>query len=365
MKDRDSDETYMREALRLAQRGRGFVDPNPMVGAVIVRKGRIIARGYHRAVGHPHAEIEAFSKVRGATKGATLYVNLEPCCHFGRTPPCTDALIRAKIARIVCATRDPNRTARGGLEKLRRAGIDVSTGILKKEARELNEAFFTFHEKRRPFVALKFATSLDGKLATRTRDSKWITSTRARAYARRLRGTYQAVIVGVETVITDDPHLGARAKALPDPLRIILDSTLRTPTSARVLRDPHVIIVTTKSASPRKKKLLQDHGIRFLTLEGDRIRPKQLLASLRTMNVASVLVEGGGAVLGSFIDAGVVDKVYAFYAPILIGGEKAVVISGLGTDAVANALRFQKPSIRRFGDTVLIVASTRLHRATP
>ncbi len=362
MEKEHPDESSMRKALRLAEKGRGSVNPNPMVGAVIVKKGRIIARGYHRASGMPHAEIEALSAVGGYAKGATLYVNIEPCAHFGRTPPCTDAIIRAKIGRVVCAVRDPNPIARGGVEALQRAGIRVSVGTLKKEARELNEAFFTFHEKRRPFVALKYAASLDGKLATRTGDSKWITNEQARAHARRLRGTYQAVIVGVETVIADDPHLGARTKGLPDPLRIILDSTLRTPMNARVLRDSHVVIATTKRASARKKELLQSRGIRVLTFAGSHIPPRQLLAELRKMNVVSVLVEGGGRVLGNFIDTGIVDKVYAFYGPILIGGEKAVTIGGRGAGRIADSLRFKKLSLHRFGDTVLIATSTHSRR---
>ncbi len=358
MKNSKSDEDYMRETLRLAEMGRGFVNPNPMVGAVIVRKGRVVARGYHRISGGSHAEIEALSNVRGNAAGTTLYVNLEPCCHFGRTPPCTDALIRAKIARIVCATRDSNKTARGGLEKLRRAGIDVSIGSLKKEARDLNESFFTFHERQRPFVALKFAASLDGKLATRSGDSKWITSKPARAHARRLRGSYQAVVVGVETVMADDPHLGARIKKLPDPLRVILDSTLRISLKAQVLRDSHVIIATTKRASALKKKLLERRGIRVLTCGDNHIAPRQLLASLKQLNIISVLVEGGGAVLGSFIDAGFVDKVYAFYAPILIGGENAVSIGGHGAGRIATALHLSHTSVESFGSTVLITAST-------
>ncbi len=352
----DFDEFYMRETLRLAQRGRGFVNPNPMVGAVIVKNKRIIARGYHRASGMPHAEIEALKKAGKRAEGATLYANLEPCCHFGKTPPCTDAIIRANIGRVICAARDPNRIARGGIERLLRAGIDVSVGLLEKEARTLNEAFYTFHEKNRPFVALKFATSLDGKLATRTGDSKWITNETARAYARSLRGEYHAVLVGIETVLADNPHLGARTKNLPDPLRIVLDSTLRIPMDAQILRDGNVIVATTLSAPTQKKNLLEKRGVRVLTFRGTRISPKDLLASLQKMNVISVLVEGGGAVLGSFIDAGIADKVYAFYAPILIGGENATTVGGRGAPSIATALHFKKFSTKRFDDTVLIIS---------
>ena len=359
---RRSDEAFMREALRLAKKGVGSVNPNPMVGAVIVRGGRIIARGYHRGFGHPHAEIEALRAAKGNAKGATLYVNLEPCRHFGKTPPCTDAIIRAKIGRVVCGMRDPNTAARGGIEILKRSGIKVSVGTLASVARDLNEAFVTFHEKRRPFVALKYAASLDGKLAARTGDSQWITGESARAYARRLRGAHQALVVGVETIIADDPHLGARTKTLPDPLRVVLDSTLRIPLRAAVLRDTNVIIATTKRASEKKMNVLEKRGMRVITFPGEYISPTKLLAALHAMNVVSVLVEGGGAVLGSFIDTGVVDKVYAFYAPILIGGKDAVAVGGHGAVRVADALRFKKSSIHRFNDTILIIGSIRAHR---
>ncbi len=357
MKRSRSEESFMREALHIAKKGEGWTNPNPMVGAIIVKNGKIVGKGYHKKAGLPHAEIEALNDAGPRARGATLYVNLEPCRHFGRTPPCTDAIIKAGICNVVSATRDPNRAAHGGIEKLRRAGVGVSVGILKEEARDLNETFFTFHEKQRPFVALKFAVSLDGKLATRTGDSKWITNERARAYARRLRGVYQAVLVGVETVIVDRPHLGVRAGGLRDVLRIVLDSRLRIPLSARVLRDPHVVIATTAHAPARKKKILLRRGISVLTFAGTRISPKQLLAALRKMNVISVLVEGGGAVLGSFIDEGLADKVYAFYAPILIGGESAVVIGGQGVGRISDTLHLAQVSVCYFGDNTLITGS--------
>ncbi len=350
-----TDESFMRETLRLAEKGAGLTNPNPMVGAILVRAGRVIARGYHHAAGKPHAEIEALLAAGGRANGATLYVNLEPCRHSGRTPPCVDVIIRAGISRVVCAARDPNPVARGGADKLRRAGINVSIGVLSKEARDLNETFFTFHEKKRPFVALKFAASLDGKLATYARDAKWITNEKARAYARRLRGTYQAIVVGIETVIADNPNLGARTKGMHDPLRIILDSRLRIPLTAHVLRDTNVLIATTRRASKRKIALLEQRGIRVYTFKDTRISPRHLLATLRKMNITSVLVEGGGGILGSFIDAEMVDKVYAFYAPILIGGKKAITIGGSGTRYITDAIRFRELSLCRFGDNLLII----------
>lgn len=348
-------EVFMRECLRLAEKGRGFVNPNPMVGAVVVKNGRIIGRGYHKRLGSAHAEIEALRKAGARAAGATLYVSLEPCCHFGKTPPCTDAIIHAKIRRVICAVRDPNSVARGGADMLRRAGIEVFVGVIERAARDLNEAFFTLHEKRRPFVALKFAASLDGKLATRTGDSKWITNAKARAYARQLRGEYQAVLVGINTVLKDDPHLGVRAGGKRDPLRIILDSRLQIPLKSIVLRDSNVLVVTTNRASRRKKRMLEARGVNVYVMSGSHISIKELLRVLRERQILRVLVEGGGEVLGSFIDAKVADKVYAFYAPILIGGKRSASIGRAGARSMQNAMRLRDTSVEYFGDNILIV----------
>lgn len=352
-----SDEVFMRECLRLAAKGRGRVEPNPMVGAVVVKNGKIVGKGYHRRFGAAHAEIEALRLAGARAAGATLYVNLEPCAHFGKTPPCVDAIIKADVRRVVCATRDPNTVARGGIEKLRRVGIAVSIGCMGKEARELNEAFFTFHEKNRPFVALKFAASFDGKLGTRTGDSKWITNEKARAFARKLRGEYQAVLVGINTVLKDDPHLGARARGKRDPLRVILDSRLRIPLKSKVLRDSNVLVVTTNRASKRKKRMLEARGPTVYVMQGQHISIKELFRVLRERHIINVLVEGGGEVLGSFIDAKVDDKVYAFYAPILIGGARSLTINGRGVRTLADAHRFKKIFIEHFTNDVLVIGS--------
>jgi len=348
------EEAFMRAALRLAKKGAGHVNPNPMVGAVIVKRGKIIGKGYHKKAGLPHAEIDALNQAGMQARGATLYTNLEPCCHFGRTPPCADAIAAAGMRRVVCAARDPHNIARGGIEKLRRAGLQVSVGMLEKEARDLNEAFFTFHKKQRPFVALKYAASLDGKLATRTGDSKWITNKEARAFARNLRGQYQAVIVGVNTVLCDNPHLGTRAKGKKDPLRIILDSELRIPLDSDVLRDANVIIATTQHARKSGRADLEKRGITVLSFRGKTIPLPALLAELRKREVVSILVEGGGEIIGSFLDAKIVDKIYAFYAPLLIGGRHAVGIGGHGIQEIRSAPRFSAISVRRFGDNILI-----------
>src|SRR3989338_4579458 len=296
-----TDTKYLTLTLELAEKGRGRTFPNPMVGAVVVNRGRIVGQGYHRKAGSAHAEVEALAAAGARARGATLYVNLEPCNHWGRTPPCVDAIIAGKIKRVVCCTRDPHKAARGGVEKLKRAGIAVSVGGLEQEARDLNEAFFTFHEMLRPFVAIKFAASLDGKIATRTGDSKWITNRRARAYARALRGCYQAILVGINTVLKDDPHLGVRIKNRPDPLRVILDSTLRIPLKSKVLRDTNVLIFTTKRASTEKKRLLIERGVDVVEV-GSRINVKALMRELYKRGITSVLIEGGGEVLGSFVN---------------------------------------------------------------
>ncbi len=355
---RARDEMFMDEALKLGAMGVGWTNPNPMVGAVIVREGKIIGRGYHRKAGGAHAEIEALAGAGRNARGATLYVNLEPCSHFGKPPPCTEAIINAGIKRVVCSAIDPNPQVQGrGITRLKQFGIKVSTGARKAEARALNEAFFVFHEKRRPFVALKFAMSLDGKLASRTGDSKWITGKEARRFARDLRGAHQAILVGVNTVIRDNPHLGARMKGKKDPLRIIVDSHLRIPPHAKVLRDTNVIIATTAGTPKSQIKNLEKRGIRVLTFKGAHVPIRKLLAELRKQEIISVFVEGGGEVLGSFIDAKIADKAYIFCAPLLVGGTDAHSIGGKGVATIVQALRFKRVSLKTFGDDVLITAT--------
>ncbi|MDP3965894.1 MAG: bifunctional diaminohydroxyphosphoribosylaminopyrimidine deaminase/5-amino-6-(5-phosphoribosylamino)uracil reductase RibD [bacterium] len=353
-----ADERFMSEALKLAEKGIGRTSPNPMVGAVVVKGGKIIGRGYHRKAGVAHAEIEALAAAGRSARGATLYVNLEPCAHFGKTPPCVEAIINAGIKRVVCSAIDPNPQVQGrGIARLKQFGISVSVGVKKAEARVLNEAFFVFHEKKRPFVALKFAMSLDGKLAARTGDSKWITGEKARSFARDLRGNYQAILVGVNTVIRDNPHLGARKRGMKDPLRIILDSHLRIPLRARVLRDANVIIAATSRAPRAKIQKLEKRGIRVLVFKGIRVSIPKLLAELRKREIISVFVEGGGEVLGSFIDAKIADKAYVFCAPLLVGGAGAHSVGGKGVEKIAQALRFKTMSVKSLGGDVLFIIS--------
>lgn len=355
-----ADDWYIRQTLKLAKKAAGWTNPNPMVGAIIVKKGKIIGQGHHHRVGLPHAEIEALHSAKESVKGSTLYVNLEPCSHYGRTPPCVDALLTSGINKVVCSTLDPNPHVHGkGVTALRKAGIDVSVGLLEKETRSLNEAFFTFHEKKRPFVAIKFAASLDGAIATKTGDSKWITSEKARRVARTLRSNYQAVLVGIHTVLQDNPHLGSQTKRGKDPLRIIIDPLLKIPFAAHVLRDTNVLIMTTARANDKKRRLLEEKGMQMSIFQGGLIRIDDLLSDLYKRNIISVFVEGGGETIGHFVDALLVDRVYAFYEPIVIGGTTSIhAVGGQGVATIAKSLRFTAPTITRIGTTFLATAAT-------
>lgn len=355
--DQIQDQFFLRETLKLAKKGMGWTNPNPMVGAILVKDGKIIGKGYHKQAGFPHAEIEVLRGTKKSIRGATLYVNLEPCSHLGRTPPCTDAIIKSGIARVVCSTLDPNSKVNGnGVAMLRKAGIEVSIGFLEDQARMLNEAFFTFHTKKRPFIALKFASSLDGKIATKIGDSKWITNEKARQFARGLRGQYQAVLIGVNTVIQDDPHLGIRVRGKKDPLRIIIDPKLRIPLQSQVLRDKNVLLVTTSQVHDKKFRQLEQKNINILRFSDKQMLLRNLLTYLREKEIISLLVEGGSKTLGFFVDEKLFDKVYAFYAPIIIGGEKAKSsIEGKGIDNLKAAIHLKNISFKKFNDNFLMI----------
>lgn len=356
-----NDLNFLKETLKLAKKGIGWVNPNPMVGAIIVKNGTIIGKGYHKKAGAPHAEIEALNAVTADPKGATIYVNLEPCSHYGKTPPCVDAIIKAKITKVVCCTNDPNPLVKGkGLKKLEEQGILISAGMLQKEARELNEIFFTFHEKKRPFIALKFAASLDGKIATAAGDSKWITNEKSRKFARILRSQYQSILVGSNTIIKDNPHLGTRMNGKKEPVRIILDSRLRIPFDSLVLRDNNVIIATTTNAAIAKKNILKEKGIEILEFDKKILLP-ELLHELAKREITSCFVEGGSRILGSFVDAKLADRVYAFHAPMIIGGEKAIpAVGGNGADIIADSIQLNRVSFKRLGDNLLTMGLVEL-----
>jgi len=316
-------------ALALARRGEGTTDPNPMVGAVVVRDGRIAGLGFHERPGAPHAEAVALAAAGPLAQGATLYVNLEPCDHYGRTPPCTQAIVRSGIRRVVAAIEDPDPRVRGrGFAALRAAGIQVEVGLRADEARELNEPFLKYAATGRPFVLLKAAVSLDGRIATSTGSSRWITGRLARAAVHRLRARYPAIMVGAGTALADDPELTARTEppAPRQPLRVVVDSRARLPISARMLRAPGTTVVaTTPLAPPERVRALEEAGAEVLTLPSSagRVDLPALLDALGRRGITGVLLEGGSTLNGAMLAQGLVDKVMFFVAPMLIGGQRA------------------------------------------
>jgi diaminohydroxyphosphoribosylaminopyrimidine deaminase/5-amino-6-(5-phosphoribosylamino)uracil reductase len=355
----------MRRALRLA--ARGYTPPNPMVGCVIVRDGQIVGEGFHPLAGQPHAEVFALRAAGELARGATVYVTLEPCSHFGRTPPCARALIEAGVGRVIAAVVDPHEKVAGrGLAELRAAGIPAEAGLLEAEARRLNEAFFHFHATRRPFVTLKAAMTLDGKIATRTGDSRWITGEKARAHVHQLRARAGAILCGVGTVLADDPLLTARlpkhAGGAPrQPLRIVLDPTLRTPPDsalARTSRESPVLIVAAEQADATRARRLTDAGVEILRLPPSSdggLDLAALLEELGRREIISLLVEGGGRTHAAFLSAGLVQRVHWFIAPKLVGGAEAPTpLEGAGIARMAEAVALREVTLRRFGDDVLL-----------
>jgi diaminohydroxyphosphoribosylaminopyrimidine deaminase/5-amino-6-(5-phosphoribosylamino)uracil reductase len=333
----------MHRALELAERGRGLVEPNPLVGAVVVvRDGRVIGEGWHERFGQAHAEINALAAPGDAARGATLYVTLEPCCHQGKTPPCTGAVLRAGIRRVVAAMLDPFPQVAGqGVALLRKAGVEVEVGVEEAAARRLNAPYLKLVQTGRPYVHAKWAMSLDGKIATRTGDSKWISSEASRKPVHELRGRMDAVIVGIGTALADDPRLTSRPPGPRTPTRIVLDSRGRLPLSsqmAKTARETATLVVTAGA----KADQLRAQGCEVLALECGSSRPEvgALLDELGRRGMTNILVEGGGAVLGSFFDAHAVDEVHVFLAPILLGGAGAKsAVDGSGVERVADALR--------------------------
>jgi diaminohydroxyphosphoribosylaminopyrimidine deaminase / 5-amino-6-(5-phosphoribosylamino)uracil reductase len=357
------DHRFMKMALRLAAKGSGLVSPNPMVGAVVVQEGQVVGRGWHRRYGEPHAEVMSLEDAGNLARGATLYVTLEPCNHHGLTPPCTEAILAAGVDRVVAAAPDPNRrVSGGGAAFLRARGVQVEMGLLGEKARRLNEAWFHWVETERPWVIAKAACSLDGKIATRSGDSQWLTGEEARRLGHRLRHACDAILVGVGTVLADDPALTARVprRRTKDPIRVILDSRLRLPTTARVLHldSPAPTWIITTSAAPRDKiRTLEDLGATVLVVSEDqgRVDLESLMGELGCREVQSLLVEGGAEVLGSFFDQGLVDKFYFFYAPKFLGGQQALsVIGGAGVDRLAKAPQARDITLGRLGPDFLV-----------
>jgi diaminohydroxyphosphoribosylaminopyrimidine deaminase/5-amino-6-(5-phosphoribosylamino)uracil reductase len=367
------DLAFMRKAFRLAGRGYGQTSPNPMVGAVLVKAGKVIGEGWHHRAGEPHAEIEALrdaQRKNASTKGATLYVTLEPCCTHGRTPPCTDAIKAAGIKRVVVAAVDPNPAhASRGFRILKSAGIRVTTGVLADEATRLNEAFNHWIVHRTPFVTVKAAMTLDGKIATASGESKWITGPEARAEGMRLRAGADAILVGVNTVLADDPSLTARNVqcSMPDAQcprlrRIVLDSQARTPKRAKVASDEFAslttIVVGTDAPEIRVNALAKRVKVIHAPLRGGRIDLRWLLRRLGKENVTSLLVEGGGEVNASFLLGGFAQRVVFFYAPKILGGrDSRKAVAGDGARNLAGTLTLRDVEWRRVGDDLMMTAT--------
>lgn len=340
----------MAAALALARRGLGTVWPNPAVGCVIVRGGRIAGRGWTQPGGRPHAETEALRRAGAAAQGADVYVTLEPCAHEGQTPPCADALIAAGVARVFAAVQDPDpRTAGQGIAKLEAAGIEVRTGLAEAEARAVNAGFLMTQEQGRPRVTLKIASTLDGRIATEAGESKWITGPEARRRGHLFRARHDAIVVGIGTVLADDPSLDCRIAGLEDrsPVPVVLDSALRTPAASRLLRRPAWIV-----ASDKAEGTLESPGLEILRV-ADTADLNEILALLASRGITRLLVEGGGQVHASFLRAGLVDRVAWFRAGSVIGGAGRGAIGSLALDALEAAPRFERESLVACGNDTL------------
>ncbi|MCK4660325.1 MAG: bifunctional diaminohydroxyphosphoribosylaminopyrimidine deaminase/5-amino-6-(5-phosphoribosylamino)uracil reductase RibD, partial [Phycisphaerae bacterium] len=359
-----SDHKHMKRALQLARRGQGRVEPNPMVGCVLVKRGRVVGEGYHRRFGQAHAEVEALHRAGHHARGATAYVTLEPCCHQGKTPPCTKALVEAGVECVVIAMRDPFPEVDGrGIRRLRRAGLCVIVGLLEGQARELNAAFLTLVTHKRPYTILKWAQSIDGKIATRTGDSRWISSPQARKLVHRLRSRVDGILVGVGTVLADNPRMTARGTRLRrTATRIVLDRRLRIPLQAEVVitagEIPTLVLTSPEALAGRsaKARRLRHAGVELLECK-TRDGLVDLHAGLRELGkrrFTNLLVEGGGTVIGSFLDGRLADEAMVFVSPRLIGGDQAIdACRGGGVGCVEDASLFSRVKLTTVGTDLL------------
>jgi diaminohydroxyphosphoribosylaminopyrimidine deaminase/5-amino-6-(5-phosphoribosylamino)uracil reductase len=357
-------EFFMKKALALAKKGQGYTSPNPMVGAVIVKDGEVKGKGYHQAVGQAHAEVNAIEDAGSQAKGATLYVNLEPCNHTGRTPPCTRKILEAGIKRVVVALEDPNTIAGGGSVFLKQNGIEVIAGVCENQAARLNEAFLKYVNSKTPFVTIKCAATLDGRIATRTGDSRWVTGEKARRHVHRLRHAVDAILVGIGTIHADNPSLTTRLDSNKgvDPIRIVLDTHLSISPDAKILKlnsNSDTILVTGNTVSEAQKKKVAKNRVRFLAqpVKNGQIDMKALMVQLGSMDITSLLIEGGSQVIASAFGSGIVDKALFFYAPKILGGDDGIPICrGPGPRLMKDCIRATNIRIRRFDDDVMIEA---------
>ena len=366
------DEAYMRRALQLAARSRGRTAPNPMVGAVVVSGGCVVGEGWHPRTGEPHAEVFALRQAGEAARGATLYVSLEPCCHHGRTPPCTGAVLAACVRRVLAAMRDPfPRVAGGGLAQLSEAGLQVECGLLEAEARDLNHAYLTAVEHGLPWVTLKMAMTLDGKIATRTGDSRWVTGERARRYVHRLRDWNDAVMVGIGTARADDPQLTVRLRGTRSdrqPWRVVVDTRAELSAESYLVRTAREIPTLVAVGEMAEAEHLESSGVALerVPVDEGRLRLEALLRRLVERGIHSVLCEGGAGLAGGLLDAGLVDEVAWFIAPKLAGGAAAPgPVAGVGVEMMAAAHLLDKVRLRRFGPDIGIFGLLRRPEPAP
>lgn len=356
------DEKYMRLAMQLAGNAIGRTSPNPLVGAVIVKDNRVVGCGWHRKAGTPHAEVHALNQAGELAQGADVYVTLEPCAHYGKTPPCAKALVEAKVKNVYGGLLDVNPKVAGkGFKILEDAGIHVEYGFLQDELRKQNEVFFKWIEHKKPFVVLKAAMTLDGKIATATGQSKWITNETSRAYGYKLRDIYDGIMVGINTVIEDNPMLTARVDGGKNPIRIVVDSSLKIDINANVVQDKSAktIVATTDKADKDKILKLQAQDVDVIVVdkdENDKVDIEKLLDILGQQNICSILVEGGATLSGSFVAKKLVDKVYFFIAPKIIGGKEAKTpVAGTGILNLQEALTLKDIQIEKLEEDILII----------
>lgn len=357
-----TDEFYMKRALKLAGKGEGHVSPNPMVGAVIVKEGMIISEGYHRKFGGNHAEINAINNASETIEGATLYVTLEPCSHYGKTPPCADRIVEAGPKRVVIGTVDPSPLVSGrGIKILKRHGIETEVGILEEECREINETFFKFIRTRIPFITLKFAQTIDGRIATSTGHSRWISSEPSLKFAHKLRSLHDGIMVGAGTVLKDDPELTVRHVKGKNPVRIVVDSMLRIPENAPILKNQKMaktIIATTHRCDKDKLSQLTGAGIEVLIIDTDdkkRVDLKKLLIELGKREISSILVEGGSEIITSFLKGKIADRLVIITAP-KITGKGTDAVGDLGIERMDDSIKLSVRKVFRKGDDIIVDA---------
>jgi diaminohydroxyphosphoribosylaminopyrimidine deaminase/5-amino-6-(5-phosphoribosylamino)uracil reductase len=363
------DSGYMRMALDLAAKWTGFVSPNPLVGALVVKEGRIVGCGWHKAVGGPHAEVHALDEAGEQARGATLYVTLEPCNHYGRTPPCTKRILEAGVRRVVVAMEDPNpNVTGGGIDFLRGNGLEVTCGVCEREALRLNEAFIKFVRTGRPFVVLKMAATLDGRIATRTGDARWVTGKAARAHVHYLRHSMDAILVGAGTVQVDDPQLTVRFEEghVPfngrpaDPTRFVLDTHLRMSPSARMLQqssaaDTFIVCAARPKAANKERLIAAGARILRVPLQQGRVDLNALMIQMGIMGISSLLIEGGARVADAALKADIVDKIIFFYAPKIMGGDDGVpMLRGLGPEQMSGCLGIRQMQVDMLGQDIMI-----------